>query len=227
MWHNLTPIEQRVYFGRLQLCWTALCCPTDIYKVWLHISPSCRPGQHPLPADIWGKPLCCRIINIPLCLQRCRAAAVLPTVLWQEIFHPPAAVPTFPECLGSVKADFLTLHLACAQGRGTNRLIPRVDAHSSQSQCDQHPTRVPQCPEHTDRAVTWAKHWAAPPVTAWHRDQGRCQLKSPLTGFEHQTPTNQRDPGPAQWKADQKTWIHVSTPLVFPQEQVAPNSADF
>lgn len=135
-----------MYFGKLLLSWPAPCCPTDIHEVWLHSFPSCRPGQHPLAAGIRGKPLCCGIINIPRCLQRCKAAAVLPTVLWQEIFYPPAAVPTFPECLGSVKADFLTLRLAHAQGRGTNRLTPGVSAalfaHSPQSQFDQH---LPGC----------------------------------------------------------------------------------
>lgn len=176
LWHNLTPIEQWLYFGGLQLWWPALCCPTDLSEVWQHSFPSCRPQQHPLAADTWGKPLCCGIITTPRCLQQCRAAALLPTLLWQEIFYPPAAVPTFPECLGSVKAHSLTLHLARAQSRGTNSFTPRVSAalfaHPAQSQCDQHlsgcthwdePRRVPQCPQHTDRAVTWAKRWPKPP----------------------------------------------------------------
>lgn len=118
VWHNLTPIEYLADSSSHGQHWVV---PLTSMKCGCTASPPADQGSIPC-LQIPGKPLSWWIINIPRCLQRCRAAAVLPTVLWQEIFYPPAAVPTFPECLGSVKAGFLTLHLAWAPGRGTNRL---------------------------------------------------------------------------------------------------------
>lgn len=205
VWHNLTPIEYLADSSSHGQHWVV---PLTSMKCGCTASPPADQGSIPC-LQIPGKPLSWWIINIPRCLQRCRAAAVLPTVLWQEIFYPPAAVPTFPECLGSVKAGFLTLHLAWAPGRGTNRLTAGavwpaplwLSTLGWAQECPQHRLRCFMSKTLSCRL----SHSMA---------QRKCRLKSALMGFEHQTPTKQRDP--TRWKVDQKSWIHVSTPSVFP-----------
>lgn len=65
------------------------------------------------------------------------------------------------------------------------------------------------------------------PASTWnrHRHLGSCQLKSPLTGLEHQTPAAQRNPWSTCWKIDWETCIHISISSAFPWEQVVSNSS--
>lgn len=87
------------------------------HATWLLLTEFRAASSHTTTASIWRKLLCYRRALKHLA---CSSTGQLPsTELWHEIFYSPSAVPTLPECLGSVKADFLTLHLAHVRGGET------------------------------------------------------------------------------------------------------------
>lgn len=152
-------------------------------------------------------------------------------------------MPTFSECLGSIKTDFSTLCLAHAQGEGTNRLKHAVRAalfaHPSQSWYDQHLswpyTGVGEYgwvhrEAQEETLSTQSTQLCRQNTLTFSPGHSMTQVQVPgkvpdqVPSDRTQTPAAQWDPWWTHSKMDGETWIHVSTTVASPWEQIGSNS---